>query len=404
MVSGSPVGHLLRYAPPVLGVFDPKALAADAGKVWRAYCRRQALNPDPPSTIDELDLEGEYPFDLGIGPGAQVRTVFFTTKQALPHRLFDRFGYLPRGVALVVRHGVPTAPQLSLAHDLARTWKRPIRFFGDLDPICLATYLCLACNDPALLRPRTAVPVRRLGVDDRWLRRLKGWVGADRVARYGLRMDDAARGLWELEKRLYRGWEALLGKESVRLLDSGQQYEMEAFGSACSAALKEKGKPTLARLLGLPMPDEEWDPDDDHPSQEEVERRLQTAIDHFLRDDRQLLDLDTSERSMCAAFARHLASEFWRWDVDCEYDRDGHMPKRVGLPGADAEGARVYPDIIVHHRGTNRNLVAIEAKKAGNDTARDEDKLAGYKTELGYAYAVMLDIDPTRGKVTYRFR
>lgn len=62
-------------------------------------------------------------------------------------------------------------------------------------------------------------------------------------------------------------------------------------------------------------------------------------------------------------------NEFPDFDVDCEYNRDGVAPKKIGHLGLypdddDTEAETVFPDIIVHRRGTEQNYLVIEAKKS----------------------------------------
>ena len=46
----------------------------------------------------------------------------------------------------------------------------------------------------------------------------------------------------------------------------------------------------------------------------------------------------------------------------------------------------MFPDIIIHHRGTSQNLADIEVKKSTNPEADDWDmrKLAAFRDQLGY--------------------
>ena len=57
----------------------------------------------------------------------------------------------------------------------------------------------------------------------------------------------------------------------------------------------------------------------------------------------------------------------------------------------------VYPDVIVHRRGSaGPNLLVVEAKKNPNykheEVKRDQHKLKSYKDVLGYSSAVFLEI------------
>jgi hypothetical protein len=103
--------------------------------------------------------------------------------------------------------------------------------------------------------------------------------------------------------------------------------------------------------------------------------------------------------------------------VDCEYNRDGHEPKRVrGLAKRvrDAAGASddwptddraqtVYPDIVVHRRGAaGPNLIVLEVKRRGapqDAIERDEEKLALYQEQLHYQHAFLVLFERGTAKV-----
>ena len=125
---------------------------------------------------------------------------------------------------------------------------------------------------------------------------------------------------------------------------------------------------------------------------DEVVRRLHKAYGVLAKQDLQLLELDANERSITHKLAEHLQVEFHEWHVDCEYNRDGGQPKRVHLaysvPADDTDAVTVFPDIVVHHRDTQDNLLVIEAKKSSSvQQSQDEEKLAAYVADLGYRYA-----------------
>jgi hypothetical protein len=128
-------------------------------------------------------------------------------------------------------------------------------------------------------------------------------------------------------------------------------------------------------------------------TKDEIVKRLHAAYEGLLEHDRALLEVDANERSMTHKFAEHLQAEFSGWNVDCEYNRNGELPKRlVGTAEAvstdNTDGKTVFPDVIVHHRGTIENLLVIEAKKSTTAaTGRDVEKLRAYKAEHGYQFA-----------------
>jgi hypothetical protein len=118
------------------------------------------------------------------------------------------------------------------------------------------------------------------------------------------------------------------------------------------------------------------------------------ALTEFLERDRYLLQVDASERSMAHRLGVYLERRFAGWNIDCEYNRDGHRPKEVHLgQEADSEyGSRVLPDIIVHNRGSDDNLLAVEIKKSTNPIGDDLDlaKLAAYRRDLGYLHRLFV--------------
>lgn len=136
-------------------------------------------------------------------------------------------------------------------------------------------------------------------------------------------------------------------------------------------------------------------------TQADIESRLQRAIRTLLRKDRLLLKLDANERSITHKLAQYIQRAFPGWQVDCEYNRDGHDCKTLDLPvehnlsSNDTETHTVFPDIIVHHRNTKDNLVALEAKKSTSRVSDDCDnrKLKAFKDQLGYKYAVFVRIN-----------
>ena len=61
----------------------------------------------------------------------------------------------------------------------------------------------------------------------------------------------------------------------------------------------------------------------------------------------------------------------------------------------DTAAKTVYPDIIVHIRGSSKNYLVIELKKSNNSTDRQIDlhKLGCYKRELKYEFALFLELE-----------
>ncbi len=146
--------------------------------------------------------------------------------------------------------------------------------------------------------------------------------------------------------------------------------------------------------------------------QEFIVDKIHKAYRTLLSQDRHLFEADASERSLTHKLGEYLQAEFPEWNVDCEYNRDRHEVKSVYPWEEKAEeivrkindtpagkqrdmlvnmfenGVTVFPDIIVHRRNTDDNLVVIEAKKSNFGGAdQDEEKLYAYLYELEYRYA-----------------
>jgi hypothetical protein len=132
----------------------------------------------------------------------------------------------------------------------------------------------------------------------------------------------------------------------------------------------------------------------------EVGEGTLAAVGSLLDWDTYLLKVDANERSISHRLAIYLEREFPDFDVDCEYNRDGIEPKQLPRPvlrpdSEDTDAKTVFPDIIVHRRGTNgNNLLVVEIKKTSNGDGREHDrrKLRGYKSILGYRYALFLEL------------
>jgi hypothetical protein len=129
----------------------------------------------------------------------------------------------------------------------------------------------------------------------------------------------------------------------------------------------------------------------------EIKRAIDSALNMLYDCDDYLLRTDANERSITFKLGCYLESLLIDWDVDFEYNRDGHAAnsfpmKLEKITSDDANATTVFPDLIVHKRGTNINLLAIEVNKLqGNDQAKQSEiKLKAFKDFLGYQYAVLL--------------
>lgn len=163
------------------------------------------------------------------------------------------------------------------------------------------------------------------------------------------------------------------------------------------------------------------------------------AADRLLRNALDALQLevglpsDVNERTITHRLALHLETQVRECGheelgvrpeqiyADCEYNRAGDDPKRLyevqnALLGLqtnmsaterdwleDTRGRTVFPDIIVHQRGTqDANLMVIEVKRVGAAKAAiayDKRKLRLYSRQLGYQHAFLVLLDARRWRV-----
>lgn len=150
---------------------------------------------------------------------------------------------------------------------------------------------------------------------------------------------------------------------------------------------------------------------------DDVKEILIRVWDEFQKKEGYLFENDLSERCISFNFAKYLslAEEFKNYNVDCEYNREYNKelsePKQIKIikdnfserikngeisTYDEVEKYRVYPDIIIHKRGScKENFIVIEMKKNTQDSnAKEYDykKLKAYKKEpLDYQFAFFIE-------------
>lgn len=130
---------------------------------------------------------------------------------------------------------------------------------------------------------------------------------------------------------------------------------------------------------------------------QEIENKVDVAIDMFFARDSILLDMDAAEWAIAHRIAVYLEKTLKGWNIDCEYNRVGW----AGNTKHNAEGTYKRPDIVVHHRGRvekQHNLLVIEVKV--KNTSEDYSKLRGFTSPpcqnrpFQYQYGLALSFDP----------
>lgn len=150
-----------------------------------------------------------------------------------------------------------------------------------------------------------------------------------------------------------------------------------------------------------------------HPARDEVRKKVDQAIAQLFEKDFFLLQIDANERAISHRLGLYLQLLFDEWHVDCEYNRDLDNPKRLKTYTrfidaklsvgsiSETDPITVFPDIIVHERGTHNNLLIIEMKKTTSQISDEFDyfKLHEFKHQYGYPHALFLRLVTGRKEV-----
>ena len=100
-------------------------------------------------------------------------------------------------------------------------------------------------------------------------------------------------------------------------------------------------------------------------SKEEIEIKVNVALQKLKVQDKYLLDKNLNERTITHKLAEYLQQEFQDLNVDCEYNRFKDLVKKLKLPKDkinwdDTEAKTVFPDIIIHKRGKQEKNQTIK--------------------------------------------
>ena len=162
----------------------------------------------------------------------------------------------------------------------------------------------------------------------------------------------------------------------------------------------------------------------------EIVDKVEIAIEMLLSNDRALIENDLNERSIAHKLAEYLQLLFLDFNVDCEYNGNVDKPngrKRISILKTDLEqkgllrvkeaedieeelaDRQVFPDIIIHKRGTNENnLCIIEIKKSTSKVSFDYDELKlksyttdNYGNDLKYKIGLFIEFESALNDVDY---
>ena len=120
---------------------------------------------------------------------------------------------------------------------------------------------------------------------------------------------------------------------------------------------------------------------------EDIRKLVNASLEKFYKNDRDLIEIAEdrdmiSERCMVFHIGAYMKNKMgtlmkFQWaDLDCEYNRDVQMPKRMVR---EEKSDSIIPDLIIHRRGSDKNnLLVIEFKKESawaEEKEKDREKL-----------------------------
>ena len=138
---------------------------------------------------------------------------------------------------------------------------------------------------------------------------------------------------------------------------------------------------------------------------------FEKAKEKFLKYEKEIIEIDVNERTLSARLMFHLQTlllneiyqeNYKEYSVDCEYNRINKDMKKIIQE--DNIVNLIYPDIILHKRNSNDNLIAIEMKKicSNNNEAKNKDRIklkaltnSKGKNDFHYILGVYFEVDTT---------
>lgn len=131
---------------------------------------------------------------------------------------------------------------------------------------------------------------------------------------------------------------------------------------------------------------------------------FEKAKEKFLKEEKEIIKINVNERTLSARLMFHLQTlllneiyqeNYKEYSVDCEYNRRKEIVKILPKEYRELEkkDKQIYPDIILHQRNSEKNLMIIEMKKTyssdegGKNENRDRLKfLTSLRKENKYKY------------------
>lgn len=154
-------------------------------------------------------------------------------------------------------------------------------------------------------------------------------------------------------------------------------------------------------------------------TKEQIEDILNKSIDELFEKDAQIIfeTYNLHERSITHRLAIYIENHFENtgYVVDVEYNRMRNIygqdvignliGKNLDFEKYGRDTSNVYPDIIVHKRDTNNNLLEIELKMQWKNGKREFDyiKINEYISQLDYKFGVYIELAEIRENCIIEF-
>jgi hypothetical protein len=154
-------------------------------------------------------------------------------------------------------------------------------------------------------------------------------------------------------------------------------------------------------------------------TKDQIRTILEKSIDELFAKDSKIIFqfYDLHERSITHRLAVYIENHFKNTEyiVDIEYNRmrnsygedniGNAIGKNLDFEKYGKDASNVYPDIIVHQRDTNNNLLEIELKMSWKNSKRGFDymKINEYIKQLDYRFGVYIELGETRDQCVIEF-
>ena len=147
---------------------------------------------------------------------------------------------------------------------------------------------------------------------------------------------------------------------------------------------------------------------------------FEKAKNKFLKNEKEIIEIDINERTLSARLMFHLQTlllneiyqeNYKEYSVDCEYNRINEIEYKIlkvceyieKTKNFEEVDKKVYPDIIVHKRNENNNLIVIEMKKTNSYIKKKENDKNRLKAmtnprklnNFNYILGVYFEVDTT---------